>query len=110
MNNGADDERRHRDRAAQAAALEARGDGVREREAPEVAQRFGDEQHDEQERGRQPDAEQEAGHAGERDGARDPQERGGGDLVAGEREAVLPAGQPPARDVVVARVALRRFA
>jgi hypothetical protein len=86
----ADHERRHRDRAAQAPALEARRDGVRQREAPEIAQRLGDEQHDEQERGRQPDAEQEAGHAGERDGAGDAEERGGGDLISREREPVLP--------------------
>jgi len=68
------------------------------------AQRLGDEQQDQDVGDREPCGEVEAVEPGQRDGARDTQERRGRDLVAGQRQAVLKAADAAARDVVVARV------
>ena len=77
---------------ADGALAKAKGDDVCEGVLAEVAQRFGDEEHDNGPAHEEADGVDESVEALERDHANDAEEAGGAHVVAGEGEAVLQAG------------------
>ena len=75
------------------ALLEAEAQHVGHREFACVAQQFGDQQQGDQPGDKEADGVQEAVVAVDRDGARDAEEAGGGQVVTGDRDAVLRPGE-----------------
>jgi hypothetical protein len=78
-------------------------DDVGHRVPPGVPERFTDQQEHEQPADQEADGVEEAVVPGEGDDARDAEERGGRQVVAADRDAVLPAGKVAAAGVVVGR-------
>ena len=79
----------------------AEGQHVAHREAAGVAQQLGDQQQRDEPRHEEADRVEEAVVAVERDRARDAEERRGREVVTGDRDAVLRAGEAAARGVEV---------
>ena len=77
--------------------LEPEAQHVGHREFAGVAQQFGDQQQCDQPGDQEADRVEEAVVAVDGDGAGDAEEAGGGQVVTGDRDAVLRAGERPAR-------------
>ena len=96
-----DGEGRGRRSGAHGALAHAEAQHVRHRELAGVAQRLGDQQQCHQPGHQEADGVQQAVVAVQRDGADDAEERGGREVVAGDGDAVLPAGEGPTAVVEV---------
>ena len=94
---GADRERAQRGHRADRPRIQSIGEHVRHRVFAGVAQRFGDDEQHGQIRDQPADRKHEAVVAVERDHARDAEKRGRAHVIARDGDAVLPAGDPPAR-------------
>jgi hypothetical protein len=98
-----DDQRRGGRGRADGALPHPERQHVAHREATGVAQQLRDEQQGDEPRDQEADRVQEAVVAVKRDRTRDAEERGGRQVVAGDRDAVLLAGEPAACGVEVRR-------
>ena len=87
------DQRGRRRRGAHRTLTHPERQDVRHREAAGVAQQLGDQQQRDQPGDEEADAVEEAVVTGERDRAGDTEKRSGGQVVAGDRDTVLPAGE-----------------
>ena len=98
---GDDDQRASRRHGADRRRLEAIGDDVGEGEAAEIAQRLGHQEHDDRPADEKADRIDQAVIAEGVDQRRNAEKRRRGHVVAGDREAVLEAGDAAARGVEV---------
>ena len=94
---GADRDRAQRGHGAHRPRIQSVGEHVRHRVFAGVAQRFGDDEQHGEIRDQPADRKHEAVVAEERDQARDPEKGSGAHVIARHRDAVLPAGDAPAR-------------
>ena len=92
-----DGQRAHRRRGARGALAQPEGQHVRDRVLAGVSHPLGEQEHDRQERDQEADGVQEAVEAEDEDQACDAEKRRGGQVVAGDREAVLDARDRAAR-------------
>ena len=98
---GDDDQRSGRRHGPNRRRLEAIGHDVGKGEPAEIAQRLGHQEHDERPADEEADRIDQAVVAEAVDQRDDAEERGGRHVVAGDRQAILEAGDPAARGVEI---------